>query len=125
MQYTYVPSEICRNDNPPICLFLEFKTNIPSNPGKRMGITKGWQEEILRRKPAYFERYLRWIICNNENNDNMYVFATSDIIRKNIRRGLGDIGGKQNNINPNIFKQERLLTQVELLNAIADFLQMD
>lgn len=119
---------ICREDNPPIAFFLEFKINLPYKPGKRMAIPEGFQQEILRGKPSYFGRYLRWIICNDTDSEKRYIFATNDVIREgdNLRGGsMGDVGEKTVNISPKIFDHEEQLTEDELLDAIAEFLETD
>jgi hypothetical protein len=110
---------ICRDGNPPVAFFLEFKIHIPSDLGKRMGLGDR-QAEIIEKRPAYFERYLRWVLCRATKEDLKYVFTTTAVIADHVPSR-----GKQKNISPKIFKREKLLTEGELLTALMEFLQMD
>lgn len=113
---------ICREDVPR-AFFLELKLY---TSGKRIGIGsekgKGFQPEIVKKTPPYFEKYLRWILCNDDiENEKKFVFASTETIRKYLRGR--QVGQKQNNINPKIFNQETLLTEMQLVEQLIFWLK--
>ena len=117
---------ISRDGDQPVSFFFEFKIYLPQNPSKRMCITEGFQQEILRRKSEYFEKYMRWILCNDIEDSNKYLLAENDVMRKseNLRGGrMGEKGEKTVNISPKIFLNEELLSESILLIRIIDFLK--
>jgi hypothetical protein len=117
---------ISRDGYQPVSFFFEFKIYLPQNQGKRMCITEGFQQEILRRKSEYFEKYMRWIICNDIEDSNKYLLAENAVMRKseNLMGGrMGEKGEKTVNISPKIFSNEELLSESILLIRIIDFLK--
>ena len=93
-----------------------------------MSITEGFQQETLRRKSEYFEKYMRWILCNDNDieDSNKYILAENDVMRKgkNLVGGtMGEKGEKTVNISPKIFSNEELLSESILLKRIIDFLK--
>ena len=116
---------ICSDDTEPVAFFLEFKILTPTKNrlgfGDRIG--DGFQPEILAKRPKFFERYLRWVLCRcllPQDEDRQFVFATNAKISEYIMGGT--IGDKHNNIRPSIFKREPLLTESELVNSILSWL---
>jgi len=100
---------ICKESEAnPALVFIELK--LYKRSSNRIGIGQGaegkkgegFQPEILIKRPIYFEKYLRWVICNE---DGKCVFANNEAVIKHLAGGKVG-GGKQNNISPNIFDEE-------------------
>ncbi|AII60226.1 hypothetical protein X793_05615 [Dehalococcoides mccartyi CG4] len=119
---------ICRDGSQPISFFLELK--LYKTKSNRIGIgnkdSNSFQPEIIRKHPEYFEKYLRWIICKDDDKeDKQYVIVTTSSIKNNYLCGgkLGAKGNKQNNIRIDIFQKEPLLSETELLEKLITYLQ--
>jgi len=90
---------ICyQNQARPLLLFLEVKyyTKKKGRIGISDGKGEGYQVEYLTNKVDYLEKYLQWIIGDQESNS--YLFLTNEEIRryasaKKIEKG------KQNNLS--------------------------
>lgn len=95
---------ICKEGDHPLLLFIEIKLYKLSH--SRIGIGnsqgKGFQPEILLKRPIYFDRYLRWLIVHEAGQ---CVFLNNETVNKYLIRGH-ITEGQQNNINPNIFEEE-------------------
>ncbi len=103
---------ICKESKPfPILVFIEVK--LYKGSSGRIGIGQeqkgkkgeGFQPEILIKRPIYFDRYLRWVICNE---DGKCVFANNEVVIKHSAGGR-ITKGKQNNISTNIFNKEETI----------------
>ncbi len=92
-------------------LFLEVKY-LKDSSG-RIGIGdwegKGFQPEILRKRPTYFEAYMRWLIAAE---DGWAVFVDNELIRKHASGG-SFVPGKQNNIRESIFTEDAACVRTE------------
>ncbi|MCL0077041.1 hypothetical protein M1O12_03355 [Dehalococcoidia bacterium] len=83
------------------------------------GEGKGFQPEILSKRPAYFDRYLRWVI-SDENGK--CVFANNEAVSKYLMAGkITD--GQQNNISPKIFDKEGTIEISDIADMIIDYLK--
>lgn len=109
------------DDQAPLILFVEAKYHKASH--RRIGFGnqsgKGYQPEILLKKPAYLEKYLRWIIADEESG--MCLFFSNDDVRKNC---VGEIKeGKQNNFTSGLFEKNRtrLFTLTDIPRVIAEW----
>jgi len=95
---------ICRNIIIPKIYFIEVKHY--SNKKGRIGFGDangtGFQPEILRKRPKYFEDNLIWVF-QKENQKDFYVLNNEEIIEYISGGKIGDIGGKQNNFQSKIF----------------------
>jgi hypothetical protein len=104
-----------------LALFVEVKYHRTSfgRIGLGDGKGQGFQPEILVRRPAYFERYLRWLIGSEAG---VAVLVPSDTLRRFA------VGGeyrerKQNNIQPTIFGAEnRPFPLEESPKAVAEWI---
>jgi hypothetical protein len=97
---------LCRNDAmAPLILFVEAKYHKASHGrigfGNQSG--KGYQTEILLRKPLYLEKYLRWIVADAESEQ--FLFFTNDDVRNNCAGEIKE--GKQNNFTNGLFEKNR------------------
>lgn len=106
----------------PILVFIEVKLYKTSHG--RIGIGgsegKGFQPEILLKRPIYFDRYLRWVI-SNENGK--CVFVNNDVVSKYLI-GRKITEGQQNNINPNIFDKEKTINKTKIADEIISWLKV-
>ncbi len=96
---------VCKTANGrELALFVEVKYHRASfgRIGLGDGRGQGFQPEILARRPAYFERYVRWLIGSEAD---VGVFVTSETLRR-FAVGGDYREGKQNNIQPAIFGPE-------------------
>lgn len=104
---------ICCDNEKPALFFIEVKHYTIANGrigfGSRGKIT--FQPEILKTKPLYFEKNLRWIFCDENFKD--YYILTSEQCRHYV---MGDVISydKQNNFKLDIFKNEKKYSEEEL-----------
>lgn len=110
----------CRNDDNPCLFFIEIKHFSISN--NRIGFgSKGkitFQPEILKTRPAYFEKYTRWIFFDSNFKD-YYILSNSDC-RKYIM-GNEISYDKQNNFKLNLFTDEKKYSEEELCQYLSDW----
>lgn len=96
---------ICKSaDGRETALFVEVKYHRANfgRIGLGDGRGQGFQPEILARRPAYFERYVRWLIGSEAD---VAVLVSSETLRR-FAVGGDYREGKQNNIQPAIFSVE-------------------
>jgi hypothetical protein len=86
----------------PLILFVEVKYHKAAHGriGFGDGAGKGYQPEILRKKPEYLERYMRWLIADNESKTCL--FFRNKEVRENSAGPIKK--GKQNNFKSGLFK---------------------
>lgn len=109
----------------PFVVFIEVK--LYKRSSNRIGVGQGgegkkgegFQPEILIKRPAYFDKYLRWVICNE---DGECVFADNQLV---INHAVGGIitKGKQNNINTKIFNKEKTVDISGIVDEIINYLK--
>ena len=94
-----------------IALFVEVKhfTAAKGRLGVGDGKGKGFQPEVLTRKPPYFERYLRWLIGSEEG---WAVLVSSEDLRRHAAGGVFK-QGKQNNIQRSVLSLENRRFRLE------------
>ena len=87
-----------------IALFVEVKyfTASKGRLGLGDGDGKGFQPEILTRRPTYFEKHVRWLIGSEQGRA---VLVSSDQLRRHAVGGVFK-EGKQNNIQPSVLGPE-------------------
>ena len=113
---------ICRNCSPQAIYFIEVKCFQLSNGRLGLGSQKGGgiQPEILKKRPAYLESNLRWLICRDDKDDR-YWLVTSETLCSHISGG--HIGNKQNNIRLSLFENVPSLSKDQLLNEMKIWLE--
>lgn len=114
---------ICRDAPEPELFFIEVKFHQEKHGrlgfGSRAG--DGFQPEIVSRKPAYFERNLRWVLGCDEHPGKI-LFTTSEVIRQYLSGGA--IGKKFNNIQKMIFREEVLLDEQQFVRELTGWLSV-
>jgi len=100
--------------------FIEVKFHKQNHGRLGFGSGKGggFQPEIVRRRPTYFENNLRWVISSDDCDG--IIFATSEDIRSYVAGGV--IGEKFNNIQNRIFRDASMLTEDEFIESLKDWL---
>jgi hypothetical protein len=113
---------ICRNINIAKIFFIEVKHY---SPAKRIGGVgfgdgegKGFQPEILIKRPVYFENNLIWVF-GQVNDDNYYILNNEDSLKYIMG---GKIGYKQNNFQRKLFDEIKQLNENEFINWIENWL---
>jgi len=110
----------CKNGDMPLLYFLELKHYSSTNGRIGFGSSgkKTFQVEILKERPSYFEKYLRWIFCD-ENFSNYYILD-NEACQKYI---MGDSVSydKQNNFRLTLFKKERKFSEQELCDYLINW----
>ncbi len=113
---------VCREGSSPAIFFIEVKlckANMRTGIGSPGG--KGFQPEIVQRRPKYLEDHMLWLLCDQEKG--LYVVADTEVISK---YPVGSsIGPKQNNISPRILKEKELLGEDDLVNEVLAFLNQE
>jgi hypothetical protein len=115
---------ICRNIIVPKLFFIEVKHC--SDRKGRIGFGDasgaGFQPEILRKRPKYFEDNLIWIF-GKENDDRYYILNNSDCLKYVSGGSIGEVGGKQNNFQGKLFDIIRPMDEDNFLEWIENWLQ--
>ena len=113
---------IMRDDPSPAIFFLEVKYYQRANG--RLGIGEGSgagiQPEILKRRPAYLESHLRWVIGSDAHNSDRYWLVTSEKICQFVAGGC--IGKKQNNIQKRLFRECASIDENQLVEQLKRWL---
>ena len=113
---------IMRNGPSPAIFFVEVKYYQKSSGrlglGDRFG--KGMQPEILRKRPAYMESNLRWIIGSDTHDGAGYWFICSDTVAKFISGE--SIGKKQNNIREKLLQEHPSIDEDQLVEQMMRWL---
>lgn len=95
---------LCYNgENRPLILFIEAKYHKTSHGRIHLGGAKGrgFQVEFLIKRPLYIEKYLRWIVADQDSERCLF-FNNADV-RENC---AGEIKqGKHNNFTNRLFEK--------------------
>ncbi len=113
---------ICRDQPDPKLFFIEVKYHKSSLGRLGFGSQggRGFQPEILKKQPVYFEQNLRWVIGNESNTSGKFLFLTSKTIRRYVAGKT--IGNKQNNIQERIFATEKHVDEKQFLQGMKEWL---
>lgn len=109
---------VCKDGPSPELFFIEVKFHKPSHGrlGTGGGAGGGFQPEILREKPAYFKRNLRWALASERHQIGKLLLLTSATVRKYLTGGKVD--KKYNNINVEVFHKEPGLNKDEFVREL-------
>ena len=114
---------ICRNIIITKIFFIEVK-HYSSKKG-RIGfgdaIGAGFQPEILRKRPKYFEENLIWVF-QNESHKKYYVLRNEDCVKYISGGVIGEVGGKQNNFQSKLFDHIKPFNKIEFINWMENWL---
>jgi hypothetical protein len=93
------------SDTQPLILFVEVKYHKTSHGRIGFGNAagKGYQTEILLKRPIYLERYLRWLITDQDSEQSL--LFTNEDVRNNCAGEIKE--GKQNNFTNQLFKKNK------------------
>lgn len=80
----------------------------------------GIQPEILKKRPAYLEGHLRWVIGSDCHNGRGYWLVPSETLCKYVAGGV--IGSKQNNIKEALFREVPSLDESAFLQELREWL---
>lgn len=111
---------VFRNGDDPKIFFIEVKLykGTSGRIGFRSSEGKGFQPEILTKRPTYLEKNLKWILLNNETQQ--LILIDNDTIIKYIS---GDkIGKKQNNFQTKVFDETNNILEEKLLIDLEEWL---
>jgi hypothetical protein len=114
---------ICKESkSTPVLVFIEVKLYKVSSGRINIGTGKGegFQPEILSKRLVYFDKYLTWVICNENGK---CVFANNEGVSKYLMGGK-ITKGQQNNINPNIFDKEEAIDISKIADEIISCLKI-
>lgn len=91
----------------PLIMFIEAKYHKAKHGriGFGGGKGKGYQTELLLKKPLYTEKYLRWIVAD-QDSEQCLLFDNDDV-RNNCAKQIR--AGKHNNFTSGLFKKNRNL----------------
>lgn len=111
---------IAHEGKEPKLFFIEVKYHINNHGrlGFGGGAGGGFQPEILIKRPKYFEKHLRWILASEDTET--ILFLDNDTIVKYVSGGV--VGQKLNNIQKKIFKEQKGLTENELIDRLREWL---
>ena len=109
---------ICKDGPKPELFFIEVKHHQTKHGRLGFGGSKGsgFQPEILSRKPAYFEKNLRWVLACEEHESDEVLFLTSEIIRQYLAGGV--VAEKFNNLQEKIFREQTWLNEYQFVDQL-------
>jgi len=114
---------ICKNGDNQALYFIEVK-HLKINMG-RLGIGgkdgRGYQPEILTKRPDYFESNLLWAMYSEKHDNNGIVLVTSEQLCKSYLQG-DEVGEKHNGIKQDIFAKEKGLSDEGFIDSILTWL---
>ncbi len=112
---------ICRNGENSQVFFLEIKYYDSSH--RRLGFGhaegKGFQPEVLRKKPDFFMKNMRWVIGSKDSEE--YFFVDNETILNYVSGGVIDY--KYNNIQTKIFDEVSGLKIQELREQLINWIK--
>jgi hypothetical protein len=113
---------ICRDGEQPAVFFLEIKLFRQGHG--RLGIGTGggagYQPEIVKCNPAYFEAHLRWIIVDGREPTAAFLFVPTSTVREYLAGG--GIEKKFNNIQLKIFDEVTPFNEDALVDELRRWL---
>lgn len=113
---------ICKNGEKPDLFFIEVKYY--KNSHGRLGFGHqngaGFQPELMRKRPAFFETNLRWIL--GSVNDDYYYLLSSEEISNYISGNSIDF--KQNNFQTKLFQDLKGLSKSELVAGLKSWMHV-
>jgi len=94
---------LCKNGVNPNIFFIEIKYYDPSHGRLGFGHAngRGFQPEVLRKKPDFFMKNMKWVLGSKESEE--YFFVDNETILKYVSGGHIDY--KHNNIQTKIFNE--------------------
>ncbi|MBS0480369.1 MAG: hypothetical protein JSR79_13870 [Proteobacteria bacterium] len=109
---------ICRDGPDPALFFLEVKFHRHGHGrlGFGSGNGRGFQPEILQRKPAYFERNMRWVLASETHEPDKIRLLTSADVRKYVAGGV--IGQKFNNLQTRLWRESPYLSHGDFASEL-------
>lgn len=82
----------------------------------------GIQPEILKKRPAYLEHHLRWVIGSDHHKGKGYWLVPSEMLCKYVAGGV--IGQKQNNIKEALFREVPSLDEQGFVRELQAWLRI-
>lgn len=111
---------LCRNGATPALYFIEVKYHKDYRLGTGHGKGGGFQPEIIKDAPAYFETNMRWILGDISREDE-YWFVDNATIRRYLSGEK--IDDKYNNIQNRLFREVPSLDEGELVSTINEWIK--
>ena len=110
---------ICRNGDAPQVFYLEIKYYNKSHGRLGFGHEggRGFQPEVLRKRPDFFQKQMRWVLGSEDSEK--YFFVDNNTILQYVSGG--EIDYKHNNIQTKIFNEVEGLTKAELCVELANW----
>lgn len=110
---------ICRDGPNPQLYFLEIKFHRASHGrlGFGGGAGRGFQPELLTRRPAYFDLNLRWVLASELHEPDKVLFLDSSDVCEYVSGGA--IGQKFNNFQQRIWREASWLTHDQFADELA------
>lgn len=114
---------ICRDGPDPKLFLIEVKFHKRAHGRLGFGSARGggFQPEIVRRKPDYFEHHLRWLIASEVYEPEGLLFLPSATIRDYVAGG--EVGARFNNIQERIFREQAFLDEPAFIDALHKWLE--
>jgi len=115
---------ICKNGDDQALFFIEVKHLKPSMG--RLGFGgkdgRGYQPEILTKRPDYFESNLLWAMYSemHDDNDGIVLITTEQLCGSYLQGGV--VGEKYNGIKQDIFTREEGLSDEDFIDSIRAWL---
>jgi len=109
---------ICKDSLVPELFFIEVKYHQAKHGRLGFGGSKGggFQPEIVKRMPAYFERNLRWVLASEDHEPGKVLFIDSSVVRKYLAGGA--VSEKFNNFQKRIFREGTWLSEQQLVHEL-------
>ncbi len=114
---------VCRDAPQAELFFIEVKYHKRNHGRLGFGGGKGggFQPELLSRKPAYFEKKLRWALASETHQPGKIFFLTSELLRRKYVSG-NKVEHKYNNIKVKLFRERSGLSEHEFIRVLRGWL---
>lgn len=112
---------VCRDKPIPAVFFIEIKFHQSAHGRLGFGTGKGagFQPEIVKLQPTYYEEHLRWVIGTESWEDRKVLFLPSSVIRNYVSGG--SVRDVFNNIQEKIFREIEPINESTLVSQLSQW----
>lgn len=109
---------VCKDTPEPQLFFIEVKYHKSNHGRLGFGSAKGggFQPEIVSKRPAYFEKNLRWALASEIHGPEKVLFLSSEVLCQYLSGG--QVGEKFNNIQAKVFREQPWLSEQEFIREL-------
>lgn len=113
---------LCRNGDSPALFFIEIKFHKETKGRLGFGSAngRGFQPEILSKRPDYFERNMRWIIGDESHGGDGFILVSNKELSNYIAGN--SISYKHNNIKRKLLLEGAWFNKKQLIESLISWM---